>query len=188
MVPRVYKDPEIIAREMLRKSGSPRLSNGYAIDVESIARDYCGFEVMHIDDLEVGGKPVFGLYVHAINALMVMNNCYEPRKRFSIAHEIGHAQLEYDHGNAASLFDLEEPEILGCDAEDQGFGLMNELKAGLRRKKEIRANQFAAHLLMPDGLVREVWRLEQGSLDRTASTLGVSKEALGYRLVDLKLK
>jgi Zn-dependent peptidase ImmA (M78 family) len=65
---------------------------------------------------------------------------------------------------------------------------MNELKAGLRRKKEIRANKFAAHLLMPDGLVREVWRLEHGNADRVATTLGVSKETLGYRLEDLNLK
>jgi Zn-dependent peptidase ImmA (M78 family) len=188
MVSKVYRDPKIIAEETLRKSDSPRLSNGYAVDVESIARDYCGFEVMHIDDLELGGKPVFGLYVHALNAVMVMNNCYEPRKRFSIAHEIGHAQLEYDHGDAAPLFELDEPEILGCTEEDQSFGLMNERTAGLRRRKEIRANQFAAHLLMPDGLVREVWRLERANADRVASTLGVSKEALGYRLEDLNLK
>lgn len=188
MVPKVYKDPKIIAEETLRKSNSPRLPNGFAVDVESIARDYCGFEVMHIDDLEVEGKPIFGLYVHAINALMVMNNCYEPRKRFSIAHEIGHAQLEYDHGDAAPLFELDEPEIFGCNEEDQSFGSMNELQAGLRRKKEIRANQFAAHLLMPTGLVREVWRRENGNADRVAATLGVSREALGYRLQDLNIK
>ena len=151
IVPKVYKDPKIIAEETLTKSNFPRPQNGFAVDVESIARDYCGFEVMHIDDLEVEGKPDFGLYVHAINALMVINNCYEPRKRFSIAHEIGHAQLEYDHGDASPLLELDEPEILGCNEEDQSFGSMNELQAGLRRKKEIRANQFAAHLLMPTG-------------------------------------
>jgi Zn-dependent peptidase ImmA (M78 family) len=188
MVPKAYKNPKLFAEEMLRKSNSPRLSNGYAIDVEGIARDYCGFEVMHIDDLEVSGKPALGLYVHAINVLMVTNKCYEPRKRFSIAHEIGHAQLECDRGNAEPLFELDEPEIFGCTEEDQSLGSMDELKAGLRHKKEIRANKFATHLLMPAGLVHEVWRLESGDADRVASALAVSKEALGYRLRELNLK
>jgi Zn-dependent peptidase ImmA (M78 family) len=65
---------------------------------------------------------------------------------------------------------------------------MDELRAGLRRRKEIRANRFAAHLLMPEGLIREVWRLERENRDRVAVTLSVSKEALGYRLQDLNLK
>jgi Zn-dependent peptidase ImmA (M78 family) len=185
---KAYKDPKFIAEEMLRKSDSPRLSNGYAIDVERIARDYCGFEVMHIDDLEIAGKPALGLYVHAINALMVTNNCYEPRKRFSIAHEIGHAQLEYDYGDTVPLFELDEPEIFGCTEEDQSLGSMDELKAGLRQKKERRANKFAAHLLMPEGLVREVWRRESGIADRVAATLAVSKEALGFQLQEFNLK
>jgi len=188
IAPNAYKNPRLIAEEMLGKSDSPRLSNGYAIDVERIARDYCGFEVMHIDDLEVAGKPALGLYVHAINVLMVTNNCYEPRKRFSIAHEIGHAQLEYDYGNATPLFELGEPEIFGCTEEDQSLRSMDELKAGLRQKKEKRANKFAAHLLMPEGLVREAWRLDGGIADRVAATLAVSKEALGYRLQELNLK
>lgn len=183
----VYKDPKVLAEEMLRKSDSPRLSNGIAIDVEAIAREYCHFEVMHIDDLEIAGKPVFGLYVHSINALMVMNNCYEPRKRFSIAHEIGHAQLEYDHGDSASLFDLDEPKIYGCNEEDLRVSSINERQLGLRKKKEARANQFGTNLLMPEPLVREVWRLENGILERVAATLHVSKESLGYRLKELHL-
>ena len=188
IVPKAYKNPKVIAEEMLRKSDSPRLLNRYAIDVERIAREYCGFEVMHIDDLEVAGAPALGLYVHAINALMVTNNCYEPRKRFSIAHEIGHAQLEYDYGDATPLFELDEPEIFGCTQEDQRLASMDELKVGPRHKKEIRANKFAAHLLMPEGLVREVWRIEGRIADRVAAALAVSKEALGYRLQELNLK
>jgi len=185
MTPKPYKDPRIIAEETLRKSGAPRL--GLAIDVESIVRDFCGFELMQIRRLELGGKPVLGLFAPTLNAVMVESDCYEVRKRFTIAHELGHAQLEYDQGNATSLFDL-EPEIFGCTEEDEKMAVVDELKAGLRRKKEIRANQFAANLLMPEGLVREVWRQEHEDAARVANALLVSKEALGYRLKDLRLK
>ena len=185
MTAKVYKNPKIIAEETLRKSGFPRL--GRAVDVESIVRDFCGFELMHIDGLELGGKPILGLFALTLNAVMVENDCYEVRKRFTIAHELGHAQLEYDHGNAASLFDL-EPKIFGCTEEDEKMAPSDELRAGRNRKREIRANQFAANLLMPEGLGREVWRQEHGDTDRVANALLVSKEALGYRLQGLRLK
>ncbi len=94
----------------------------------------------------------------------------------------------YHHGDSAPLFELEEPELFGCTDEDQSLGSMDELMAGLRRKKEIRANKFATHLLMPEGLVHEVWRVESGNAGRVAAALAVSKEALGYRLQELNLK
>jgi Zn-dependent peptidase ImmA (M78 family) len=187
ITPRVYKNPGLIAEQMLAKCGFPRLGNGVAIDVERIVTEFCGFELMHIEGLELGGRPVLGLFAHNLNAVLVENNCYDARKRFTIAHELGHAQLEYDHGNAASLFDLDEPELFGCTEEDELLDSMNELKSGLRRKKEIRANKFAANLLMPEGLVKEVWRQMHGNLETVSGALFVSKEALGYRLQDLNL-
>lgn len=185
--PRAYKNPRLIAEQMLAKSGVPRLGNGVAIDVEKIVTEFCGFELMHIEGLELGGRPVLGLFAHNLNAVLVENSCYDARKRFTIAHELGHAQLEYDQGNAASLFDLDEPEVFGCTEEDEDLDTMNELRAGLRRRKEIRANKFAANLLMPEGLVKEVWRQEHGNIDSVSGILFVSKEALGYRLQDLSL-
>ncbi len=64
---------------------------------------------------------------------------------------------------------------------------MDERRAGLRRKREIRANKFAAHLLMPEGLVREVWREQHGNAERVSDALMMSNEALEYRLKDLRL-
>jgi Zn-dependent peptidase ImmA (M78 family) len=55
--------------------------------------------------------------------------------------------------------------------------------AGQRRT----AKQPSAHLLMPEGLVREVWREEHGNAERVSHALMVSNEALGYRLKDLGL-
>jgi Zn-dependent peptidase ImmA (M78 family) len=163
------------------------MPNGRAIDVEHIVREFCKIELMFIDGLHPSGRPLLGLFTPTFNAIMLESNCVEVRQRFTIAHEIGHVQLDHGYGNANPLFDLDQPETFECTEEDENLGVMDELKAGLRRKKEIRANQFAAHLLMPEGLVREVWREEHRNLDRVASSLLVSKEALGYRLSDLRL-
>jgi Zn-dependent peptidase ImmA (M78 family) len=187
MVPKPYVDPVTVANETLTRCGQPRLSNGRAIDVEHIAREFCKVELMFIPDLSPSGKPLLGLFTPTLNAIMVNSDSIPMRQRFTIAHEIGHVQLEHGHGNARPLFSLDEPEMFECTEEDEGLGVMDERRAGLRRKKEIRANKFAAHLLMPEGLVRDVWREEHGDADRVSDALMVSKEALGYRLSDLRL-
>lgn len=185
-VAKTSRNPRLAAHEILRKSGSPRLGNGVAIDVVRILEVHCGFEVQHIENLDPGGKPVLGLFVPNFNIVMVEATSIEPRKRFTMAHELGHAELEYDYGPAESLFDLSEPEVFGCTFEDEDLRDMDERRAGLRRRKEIRANQFAAHLLMPEDLVREVWRDWRDPV-RVAAALAVSNEAMGYRLQDLRI-
>jgi Zn-dependent peptidase ImmA (M78 family) len=187
MVHKPYVNPIIVANETLTRCGQPRLTNGRAIDVEHIAQEFCKLELMFIPDLSPSGKPLLGLFTPALNAIMVNSDSIPARQRFTIAHEIGHVQLEYGHGSASPLFSLDEPELFECTEEDEGFGLMDERRAGLRRKKEIRANKFAAHLLMPEGLVREVWREQYGNAERVSNALMVSNEALGYRLKDLGL-
>jgi Zn-dependent peptidase ImmA (M78 family) len=183
-----YKNPKTFAYDILLKSGYPRTSNKIAIAIESILRDYCKFEVMHVDGLDPGGKAVLGLFVPEADTVMIEYDCIEVRKRFSMAHELGHAQLEYDFGAADSLFALPEIEIFECVADEQSLAQMDERTAGLRKRKEIRANQFAAHLLMPDGLVQDIWKQENKDVVAVAAALMVSKEALRYRLRDLRLK
>ena len=183
-----YVNPVTVANETLRRSGQPFLPNGRAIDVLKIAEQFCGLEVMFIPDLNPSGKTLLGLFTPTLNAIMVNSDNIEARQRFTIAHEIGHVQLEHGHGSAASLFETEEPETFECTGDDDSLADMDERIAGLRRRKEIRANNFAAHLLMPEGLVRKVWREEHEDLERTAYALQVSKESLGYRLRNLRLR
>lgn len=182
-----WVDPERLASETLLRCGQPRLANGRAIDVERIARDFCKVEVMYISDLNPSGKSLLGLYAPMMNAIMVNCDNIQVRQRFTIAHEIGHVQLEHGHGNAQSMFELPDLETFECTEEDDGFSGTDDRFTGLRRRAEIRANQFAAHLLMPAGLVREVWRQENGNAERVAHALEVSKESLGYRLDSLRL-
>ena len=100
------------------------------------------------------------------------------RKRFTIAHEIGHHFLhlqgdgEFVDGEA-NLFRQQhnDPQT---DPTDQ-------------RRQEIQANLFASALLMPADKVREAWKLTK-SVDQLARQFVVSAMAMGYRIDSLGLQ
>jgi Zn-dependent peptidase ImmA (M78 family) len=56
-----------------------------------------------------------------------------------------------------------------------------------RPRAEILADRFAAHLLMPEALVREVWRKAFDERD-AAEMLMVSLQAMRIRLSQLRLQ
>lgn len=98
------------------------------------------------------------------------------RKRFSIAHELGHHFLHLLKDGEivdkrADMFREKEPDVESM-SED--------------RTREIQANWFAAELLMPEDLVRAEWH-RNSSIRRLAALFNVSEEAIGYRLDTLDL-
>jgi Zn-dependent peptidase ImmA (M78 family) len=86
------------------------------------------------------------------------------RQRFSMAHEYAHYLLH--RGRIASM--------------SEGEQILH--RNGDRNSVEYQANQFAAELLMPEAMVRHVFRVSGGNLSGMASRLRVSKDALRYRL------
>ena len=98
------------------------------------------------------------------------------RKRFSIAHELGHHFLHL----------LEDGEIIDKRVDmfrerEPSGGPISE-----QRLKEIQANWFAAALLMPEDLVRAEWQ-KNPNIRNMARAFNVSEEAMGYRLDALDL-
>ena len=98
------------------------------------------------------------------------------RKRFSIAHELGHHFLHMPEDGEivdrhADMFREREP-AAALVSED--------------RIREIQANWFAAALLMPAELVRAEWEKDP-SVKRMAMQFNVSEEAMGYRIDSLDL-
>ncbi len=170
----------------LRESGPPRLENGVAIDVEAIARDYCKFDVAVVDGLVVDGRALLAAYIPQLRAIIAEGRCHPNRQRFSLAHELGHAQLEDDFGDADSLFGSQPRTAFSCEPGDMSPRPEDERSKGRRRRLEIRANQFAALLLMPTGLVKQVWEKHHDP-QRCSHMLGVSKLAIEYRLQALNL-
>ena len=178
-----YKDVAAEADKLLLSSGAPRLANGIAVDVERIARVHCHFDVAEVPDLNLGG-PVLGAFIPEFDLIMLKENCLYPRRRFSLAHELGHAQLEHKFGSNSTPFGQANAMYFRCEDGDI------EIEKNGRRSRpraEILADRFAAHLLMPEALVREVWRKAFDERD-AAEMLMVSLQAMRIRLSQLRLQ
>jgi Zn-dependent peptidase ImmA (M78 family) len=100
----------------------------------------------------------------------VNSNHHPNRQRFSMAHEYGHYLLH--RGKIHEMPDGEQ--ILH--------------RNGDRNRIEYQANNFASEFLMPERNVRKAFRGSGGNLKKMADFLGVSKEALKYRLENLGYK
>lgn len=99
------------------------------------------------------------------------------RKRFSIAHEIGHYVL---HMNDADDYEI-------IDNEDNYRTTAHDLDGwDNKRRMEWEANTFAAALLMDEGLVRKEWELEK-NIKILAWKFQVSESAIAVRLSSLNL-
>lgn len=95
------------------------------------------------------------------------------RRRFTIAHEIGHAVLHLDG--------VESGEISDSAAQFNRVATLNP-----REPREAEADRFAAVLLMPEALVREQFENVQ-DIDTLAKMFVVSNEAMKIRLQQLHL-
>ncbi len=91
------------------------------------------------------------------------------RRRFTIAHELGHWICQYREGGLALFY---------CRPGD--------VAAAADRAAEREANVFAAELLMPEPAVRAAWG-EGPEIAACAERFSVSGEAMHWRLYNLGL-
>lgn len=113
---------------------------------------------------------------------ILVNRSHHPnRKRFSVAHEIGHHQM---HGDHPAVF-----------VDGSMIDFRDEHSASGEDWREIQANRFAAALLMPKPFLmralagRNIDMLNDDDelLDELARAFGVSRQAMTYRLMNLGL-
>lgn len=138
------------------------------VDVDALAADLLGLHVELHDDMDASGllfPATMRVYVNAREARES-----EGRRRFTIAHEIGHWVCQCDEGRVAP------PAPILCRDDDMG----DATNADLERE----ANNFAASLLMPEAAVRNA---AAGGMDvaRAAVLFGVSPEAMYWRYFNL---
>ena len=93
----------------------------------------------------------------------------EARRRFTVAHEVGHWVCQVMKGHEAPVY---------CRAEDVGNGTGKAL--------EREANVFAAELLMPEPAVRAEFA-RAPVLGSLAALFGVSEQAVHWRLFNFGL-
>jgi Zn-dependent peptidase ImmA (M78 family) len=155
--------------------------NSVPINVENIAQSL-GLDVSHADL----GPDVSGLLISDGAKAQVCVQKKDPlvRKRFTIAHEIGHYFLRHQ---------FESGEHVHVDKGNYISQRGPKASDGID-PKEIEANQFAASLLMPTNAIRQrILKLTGASplLDQHISLLAkefqVSEQAMTIRLTGLGL-
>jgi Zn-dependent peptidase ImmA (M78 family) len=111
-------------------------------------------------------------------ATIGVNQSHHPnRQRFTLAHELGHYLL---HGKRTRVF---------VDSSTMFF--RDGLAAEGTDKVEIEANAFAAELLMPESVLRDIARhqpvdaFDDRAIQSLAAKFGVSVRALTIRLTKL---
>jgi Zn-dependent peptidase ImmA (M78 family) len=139
------------------------------VPVDAIAEDLLGLKVGEDESMTVSGMLVPARREVWLNARESRDS--PGRRRFTLAHELGHWVCQCREGKAAGAAPVY------CRAEEIGAG--PEAKA-LERE----ANVFAAELLMPEREVRTTWT---GDVPATADRFGVSAEAMQWRLYSFGL-
>jgi hypothetical protein len=149
------------------------------VPIDEIADSYVGLLVRDVDDLgKAPGAPqlgedqsLSGLLLPALGEIWV--NAGEarewpPRRRFTIAHELGHWTLHRHDRPIFCRSTMVEP---AATAE----------RADLPPHEE-QANAFGAALLMPARLMREQYVKCDGDFSRLCETFEASGAAMGRRL------
>ena len=130
------------------------------VPVESIAEDLLGLSV---EETELW---VSGLLLPAERRVIVNADESPERRRFTLAHEVGHWVCQCLEGTTAPVY---------CRDRD--------VSTATDRALEREANLFAAELLMPTLELRS----EFTQTDDVAARFGVSKEAMQWRLYNVGL-
>lgn len=141
------------------------------------------------DEIPVPDPKLAGfLYANALGGyLFVRRGDVVTRRRFTAAHELGHYLL-----HLAPELDRRGPEDTGMVEADPE---VTEADGASLAAMERQANRFAAELLMPDWVCRDLVSRYSGRygkvsrflIHQIASDLLVSREAIAWRLYTLRL-
>jgi Zn-dependent peptidase ImmA (M78 family) len=144
------------------------------VPVEAIAEDLLGLRIDDSWDIDCSGMLLPAERRIVVNASEDVAADGQPirRRRFTIAHEVGHWVCHCLEGRAPS------PEPSYCRPVD--------LTDAADRSLEREANVFAAELLMPEGTVRDLWS-SIPDVDACAARFDVSPTAMRWRLISFGL-
>jgi Zn-dependent peptidase ImmA (M78 family)/DNA-binding XRE family transcriptional regulator len=158
------REPVAAAQELLAASATSKAP----VAVQRLAAK-CGMRVLEWDF----GDAVSGLLLDLDSGPVIGFNSEQNqgRQRFTIAHELGHYLLDHHENFHVDL----------SSATAHGES------SNYHWRDERAANDFAAELLMPTAFVIAAAR-EEESVQQLARTFDVSREAMGFRLINLGLR
>lgn len=162
----VTADVDIVTRAREMRQAVVGANSAQATPVVQVASGL-GFEVVEFTPTD-DTKALSGAVEHENKRIFVNATEHPGRKRFTIAHEIGHIVLHRDEGNF-----VDYRHQIGYAQADQ--------------PKEQEANHFAVELLMPRLVFEALWSAYSGNVEAVANALMVSKQAAKYRADELRL-
>lgn len=143
------------------------------VDVAAVAKALSADVVYEVLEDDTSG---FLLREHGASTIAINARHHPNRQRFTLAHECGHLHLHADKGDRLWL------DKTSLFFRDQNSSTGDQFA-------EIEANQFAAGLLMPEGLIAQAVEgfIEEVDIVRLALKFEVSERAMTVRLVSLGL-
>lgn len=172
---------ELVAQEVLRRSNCLSVP----VDVHQVCASL-GVKV-HEEMLEDQMSGV--LIIKGGEKHILVNKTHHPnRKRFTIAHELGHLTLH--DGEKDQVFIDSQIRVYQRVGEPT-HGAYTQPGSMTNRKQEQEANAFAAALLMPApslqhaALEHDLW--DEADISALARTFGVSEQAMSIRLQQLNV-
>lgn len=126
-----------------------------------------------VNVMEIANKLGLKVYTYDAknNRIYINQNDLYLRQKFSIAREIGRWILDYK----------------GVSPKGDEVDISYRNVITTQYIRDVRANYFAACLIMPEKETREAWEMNDYSLDKTAKYLIVGRLALSVRLDSLGL-
>lgn len=167
------QDIESRAQEVLQLTGSSNLP----IDPVTLA-NAAGIKV-HTAEFSNGNLSGMISKRGPESVILVKQTDPNTRKRFTIAHELGHHFLHLTDQEDGAFVD-DTINLFREQFQDHDHPAVN-------RQQETEANRFAAALLMPEPLMRREFALHP-DIDYLAWKFGVSEQAMGYRIAELGLR
>jgi Zn-dependent peptidase ImmA (M78 family) len=158
------------AKDVLRKHGLTSIPIDPVILAQRLG--------ITVNNAKFSDQSIVGMIAKRGDKLTLLVNQSDPpyRKRFTIAHELGHHFLHL----------LEDGEFVDSEADLFRQPPEDQTAITPERRKEIQANMFAAALLMPQEEVAARWK-ECRSVEEMARIFNVSESAMGIRVGQLGL-
>lgn len=154
-----------------------RFGSKIPIDIDEIIKAH-GIEVFEDDEMSTSISGILMIKSESVGAMV---NLFHPevRKRFTLAHELGHYLM---HRRKSNLFVDEFAVLYRGLRPEEGVD-----------PREVEANVFAAELLMPEDAIKTDVEADPSraksdvAIRKLAARYGVSVMAMKYRLRELKL-
>jgi Zn-dependent peptidase ImmA (M78 family) len=142
-------------------------SEDWSIDLKRVAKKL-GIKIVP----NPFSENISGVFFRKDNKLFlgVNSDHHIHRRRFTIAHEIGHYIL---HSGEILHYDTNELEKIYLRSDN------------ISSPEEAEANHFAAELLMPEELIHKFIENDEKSIKVLAERFNVSEDAMRYRLTNL---